>query len=225
MLPKAMLLFVDTKHFVRIYSKPSFITTFVVVDAKYESRSTMPFYIPRDECFDRIKNSDFKATGLLSLVSSAVPKAGVLLTGKSEFESVEEIKTLFAPKGKDIGGLNNVLPTKADVPECDQDPLIFLNEVLKPNGQAVNPLVYPLPRILQGTMQRGWGERGKKKKRERKRTLTLNVFVNTNMNYRVIFLRLLLSRLNSKNVAILILLKKSLHSSYCCVCVYCLFSL
>ena len=101
-----------------------------------------------------------------------MPKASVLLTGRSEFESVEEIKTLFAPKGKDVGGLNNVLPTKADVPECDQDPLVFLNEVLKPNGQVVNPLVYPLPRILQGTMQRGWGEREREREqkgRERKK--------------------------------------------------------
>lgn len=61
----------------------------------------------------------------------------------------------------------------------------------------------------------------KGRERERKRTLTLDMFVNTNVNYRVIFPRLLLSRLNyGKSVAILILLKKKpLHSSWCCVCV------
>ena len=198
-----MLLFLDIKYIVQIYVNFGFMmkqcSCVSVVDAKYESRSTTPFYIPRDECFDRIKNSDFKASGLLSLVSSAVPKASVLLTGRSEFESVEEIKTLFAPKGKDVGGLNNVLPTKADVPNCDQDPLVFLNEVLKPNGQAVNPLVYPLPRILQG-MQMG-RERAKKKnqktkKKKKKKTL---MFVSINMNYRVISPCVLLPKLKHKH--------------------------
>jgi lipoxygenase/linoleate 9S-lipoxygenase len=121
------------------------------VDPKYETRKTKkPFYIPRDECFERKKMDDFMADGLRSIVHSASSKISVQVTRKSEFDTVEEIKKLFANKGKKVGGINNVLPHKTDVPTRNQHPLVFLSEVLRPDGQSADPLLYPLPRILQG---------------------------------------------------------------------------
>lgn len=124
---------------------------FWCVDPNCESRKTKSaFYIPRDECFDKTKMSDFMADGLRSMTHSASSKTMTVLTRKAEFDSVEEIKKLFAPKGKDVGGLNNTLPKKANVATHEQHPLVFLDEVLKPDGQKENnPLRYPMPKILQ----------------------------------------------------------------------------
>ena len=123
------------------------------VDPNTESRKSKgAFYIPRDECFDRTKMSDFMADGFRSIVHSTKSSMNTLLTRKSEFDSIKEIKTLFAKKGHDIGGINNVLPDMADVPHCDQHPLVFLEEVLRPDGKTAHPLLYPLPQVLHGTL-------------------------------------------------------------------------
>ncbi|CAK9205124.1 unnamed protein product [Sphagnum troendelagicum] len=116
---------------------------------KYETRKTKkPFYIPRDECFERKKMDDFMADGLRSIVHSASSKISVQVTRKSEFNTVEEIKKLFAAKGKKVGGINNVLPHKTNVPTGNQHPLVFLHEVLTGDFQSADPLLYPLPQIL-----------------------------------------------------------------------------
>ena len=47
--------------------------------------------------------SDFMADGLRSMTHSASSKTSVLRTRKTEFDSVEEIKKLFAPNDKDVG--------------------------------------------------------------------------------------------------------------------------
>jgi lipoxygenase len=119
---------------------------------KYETRKTKrPFYIPRDECFERTKMGDFMADGVRSIVHSATSKISLQLRRKSEFDSIEEIKKLYRVKGKKVGRINNVLPDKTNVPARNQQSLVFLNEVLRPDGQPVDPLLYPLPRILQGS--------------------------------------------------------------------------
>ncbi len=121
------------------------------VGPKYETRKTKkPFYIPRDECFERTKMGDFMADGLRSIVHSATSKISLQLRRKSEFDSIEEIKKLYSARGKKVGRINNVLPAKTNVPARNQQSLVFLNEVLRPDGQPVDPLFYPLPRILQG---------------------------------------------------------------------------
>jgi hypothetical protein len=94
--------------------------------------------------------SDFMADGFRSIGHSVASKVSSLLTKKTEFDSLKEIKTLFAKKGHDVGGINNVLPEMADVPKDDQHPLVFLEEVMRPDGKAAHPLLYPLPQVLQG---------------------------------------------------------------------------
>jgi lipoxygenase/linoleate 9S-lipoxygenase len=94
---------------------------------------------------------DFMADGLRSIVHSATSKFSLQLTRKTEFDSIEEIKKLYSVKGKKVGRINNVLADKTNVPARNQQSLVFLNEVLRPDGQPVDPLLYPLPRILQGS--------------------------------------------------------------------------
>jgi hypothetical protein len=121
-------------------------------ERNYETRDVGPlgsFYIPRDECFDKSKKSDFQADGFRSIGHSVSSKVSSLLTQTKEFDSIAEIKRLFAKKGQKVGGLNNVLPDEADVPSEDQFPLVFLQEVMRPDGHTANPLLYPLPQLLQ----------------------------------------------------------------------------
>jgi hypothetical protein len=128
------------------------VVTIFYVDPKYETRKTKKaFYIPRDECFERTKMGDFMADGLRSIVHSTTSKISLQLRRKSEFDSIEEIKKLYSAKGKKVGRINNVLPDKTNVLARNQQSLVFLNEVLRPDGQPVDPLLYPLPRILQGS--------------------------------------------------------------------------
>jgi lipoxygenase len=123
---------------------------------KTESRNVSSFYIPRDERFDYIKFSDNKAD-LVRASAHAIPsKIAAKFSKKTSFESIEEVKKLYAPKGKHVGGINNVLPKKADVSTSDQHPLVFLNELTAPTavGEKNNILLFPLPQILQGVPSR-----------------------------------------------------------------------
>lgn len=76
-------------------------------------------------------------------------EASIKLTGKSEFDSIGEIKKLFVKKGVNTGGLNNMLTDVDDVDEESQFPLVFLQEFLNPDGKANTPTQYPIPRLLQ----------------------------------------------------------------------------
>ncbi|KAG0604154.1 hypothetical protein M758_10G149300 [Ceratodon purpureus] len=122
-------------------------------EKNYESRDVGgplgAFYIPRDECFDRSKMSDFRADGVRSIGHSVASKVIGAVTQKKEFDSIAEIKRLYAKKGEKVGGLNNVLPDEPDLPKEEQHPLVFLQEVLTPDGKTAHPLKYPLPQLLQ----------------------------------------------------------------------------
>ncbi|KAG0628128.1 hypothetical protein M758_1G003100 [Ceratodon purpureus] len=112
----------------------------------------LEFYVPRDEAFERVKNSDFKADTARSLGHSASTKIGSWtgsITKETSFDSMASIKKLYAPRGADLGGLNNLLPDKEDIPKKYQNPFVFLQEVIKPDGEWNTPFQYPLPGILQ----------------------------------------------------------------------------
>ena len=96
--------------------------------------------------------SDFKADGMRSKGHALVTKVGAMIRKKQDFESMAAIKRLYAPKGKDLGGLNNVLPEMSNVPKQEQQPLVFLHELINPDGQRNTPLQYPLPMILHGKL-------------------------------------------------------------------------
>jgi hypothetical protein len=94
--------------------------------------------------------SDFKADGMRSKGHALTSKVKAMLTKKKDFESIAAIKKMYAPKGKDLGGMNNVLPEMSDIPKSEQQPLIFLHELINPDGERNTPLQYPLPMILHG---------------------------------------------------------------------------
>ncbi|KAG0560102.1 hypothetical protein KC19_10G154500 [Ceratodon purpureus] len=108
------------------------------------------FYVPSDERFDYVKMSDNKADLAKAGGHIAQTKLQVKVLKKASFESIADVKKLFAPKGE-TSGLNNVLPDKADVPAKDQHPLRFLNELTaqRADGQKPNAFRFPIPQILK----------------------------------------------------------------------------
>jgi hypothetical protein len=113
-----------------------------------DALSPPPYYVPRDEAFERGKNSDFLADTIRSKGHQLIPKYSAKI--KPDFDSVDEIKRLYAPRGSDLGGLNNMLADDVNVPKEQQQPFVFLQELVRPDGQWNTPFQYPLPGILQG---------------------------------------------------------------------------
>lgn len=111
-------------------------------------------YIPTDERFDHVKLSDNKADMVRAAGHAISSKIQAKLSKKTSFESIEEVKKLYAPKGKFAGGINNVLPAKADVSTRDQQPLVFLKELTakRNDGEKNNILLFPIPQIIQGKL-------------------------------------------------------------------------
>ena len=107
-----------------------------------------PYYVPRDEAFERVKNSDFLADTIRSKGHQLIPKYSAKI--KPDFDSVDEIKRLYAPRGSDLGGLNNMLANDVNVLKEQHQPFVFLQELVRPDGQWNTPFQYPLPGILQG---------------------------------------------------------------------------
>ncbi|KAG0557308.1 hypothetical protein KC19_11G118900 [Ceratodon purpureus] len=116
---------------------------------KADVLGNLEFYVPRDEAFERTKMSDFKADNIRSKGHGLTSKLSVRYTQQMDFDSIESIKKLYAPKNADLGGLNNVLPDKKDVAKQYQSPFVFLQELMTPDGEKNTPLQYPLPGILQ----------------------------------------------------------------------------
>lgn len=91
--------------------------------------------------------SDFLADGARTVVTQ---KLTSIFSGKPEFGSVEDIMKLYVKKGQNTAGINNLLPD--DVPNVDEQeqfPLVFLEQVLRPDGKGLNLTEFPLPRVLQ----------------------------------------------------------------------------
>lgn len=126
---------------------------FSLAGSATEMRVASP-YIPTDERFDHVKLSDNKADMVRAAGHAISSKIQAKLSKKTSFESIEEVKKLYAPKGKFDGGINNVLPTKADVSTRDQQPLVFLKELTakRNDGEKNNILLFPIPQIIQGKL-------------------------------------------------------------------------
>lgn len=124
---------------------------FSLAGSSTEMRVASP-YIPTDERFDYVKLSDNKADMVRAAGHAISSKIQAKLSKKTSFESVEEVKKLYAPKGKFAGGINHVLPAKADVDTHEQHPLVFLKELTakRNDGEKNNILLFPIPQIIQG---------------------------------------------------------------------------
>ncbi|KAG0566641.1 hypothetical protein KC19_7G078500 [Ceratodon purpureus] len=113
-----------------------------------ESRRSKPFYVPSDERFDHVKLSDNKADMVRAGGHAISSKIEAKLMRKADFDSIEEIWKLYAPKEKDI---KNVLPGKVDIEYRDQHSLAFVQELTarRADGEKNHPLRFALPQVLQ----------------------------------------------------------------------------
>ena len=130
-------------------------STHFCVDPKCESRKSRPFYVPSDERFDYLKLSDNKADLVRAGGHAISSKIEAKLMNKADFDSIEEVWKLYAPKGNlGVGGINNVLPGKVDVDKHDQYPLAFLQELTarRADGENNHPLRFPVPQVVQGML-------------------------------------------------------------------------
>ncbi|XP_023742120.2 lipoxygenase 2, chloroplastic [Lactuca sativa] len=79
-----------------------------------ESRTTLPFYVPRDEDFSEIKEASFGARTLYSVLHAVVPTLDSILTESNKgFSSFKDIELLYDEGGDDIpmeNGLLSCLP-------------------------------------------------------------------------------------------------------------------
>ncbi|MFS8005673.1 putative linoleate 13S-lipoxygenase [Helianthus anomalus] len=79
-----------------------------------ESRTTLPFYVPRDEDFSEIKEVTFGATTLFSVLDGAIPMLESILTDAGlGFSSFMDIGSLFTERVDLIpsnNGLLNAVP-------------------------------------------------------------------------------------------------------------------
>ncbi|EFJ33747.1 lipoxygenase [Selaginella moellendorffii] len=105
------------------------------------------FYIPSDERFGSVKNSDFLADGLKALTHSVLPALESIITFDQTFDSLKEIKDLY-DHGFDISELVTS-PVRGM-----QTPLEFFNEFTADTGNT-SYMKYPLPQILK-VNEKGW---------------------------------------------------------------------
>jgi len=134
-------------------------------DPKSESRGNLLafFYIPRDEKFDQVKFSDFAAETVRSAQHAIVP---VLKTAArdhdQEFNSLDDIHTLYASKGAPIATPFNLIPPNASptspvakttgTDPAAYDPLTFIHEYAFPSGPDTSLISFPLPPLIAGAL-------------------------------------------------------------------------
>ena len=88
--------------------------------------------------------SDFRADGARSIGHSLESQLSSKFLGKTEFHSEADIKKLFV---KNHPG--NILAVAQHDEDEDHHPLVFLQELIKPDGKFNTPTRYSVPRVLQ----------------------------------------------------------------------------
>jgi len=123
-------------------------------DPKSESKGPLLdfFYIPRDEKFDQVKFSDFAAESVRGVQHNLIPTLHNSLTADKEFESLEEVKCLYAKQGAKLDVPNNLVP-RTGVPDKilvpgQPQPLTFIHEWAFPTGPDTSFLTFPLPDVI-----------------------------------------------------------------------------
>ncbi|KAG0566967.1 hypothetical protein KC19_7G100500 [Ceratodon purpureus] len=129
-------------------------------DPKSESKGDLLafYYIPRDEKFDQVKFSDFAAESVRGAQHGLIPALQSHITGNNEFESLEEIKRLYAKRGAKLDVPNNLIPrnsASSDEIPGESQPLTFIHEYFFPTGPDTNLITYPLPDVI-GVDDKAW---------------------------------------------------------------------
>ncbi|XP_058755727.1 linoleate 13S-lipoxygenase 2-1, chloroplastic-like isoform X2 [Vicia villosa] len=102
-------------------------------DPLYEKRSTFNFYVPRDESFSEIKQTQFNTSSISSGLTAVIQSLDTILTdpnlGFSSFEDIEEVykEGFHLPplKSNDLTFLQRVIPKLISVANDSQNLLRF----------------------------------------------------------------------------------------------------
>lgn len=125
----------------------------MITDPTSESLPLNPlntFYIPRDEIFEQVKNSDFSADAVKSFSHKLLSAIKEVIDHEPDFSGFADVRSLYAPEGANLGGLNNLKPNTPN-PTGEQHPeLSFVREFIGSGGEDTNLLLYPLPRVIAG---------------------------------------------------------------------------
>ncbi|KAI3706369.1 hypothetical protein L6452_24056 [Arctium lappa] len=105
-------------------------------DPLSESRTVLPFYVPRDEDFSEIKDLSFGARGLYSVLHAVVPTIQSVLTGKDKgFSLFTDINLLYNE------GIN--------IPDADNGLLSILPNLIKDVSSAADSVIkFETPEIM-----------------------------------------------------------------------------
>lgn len=106
------------------------------------------YYIPRDEKFDQVKFSDSIAESVRGAQHNLIP--ALQSAADKEFESLEQIKGLYAKQGAKLDVPNNLAPNAGDSEKSTTQlqPLTFVHEYFFPTGPDTAFLTYPLPDVI-----------------------------------------------------------------------------
>ncbi|KAH0784554.1 hypothetical protein KY290_004152 [Solanum tuberosum] len=114
-------------------------------DPNCESRNpllmTLDIYVPRDERFGHVKNSDFLTFSLKSILQTLLPAFKALLDNTpNEFDSFADVLNLYEggiklPEGPLLKTITDSIPSE------------ILKDILQTDGQGL--LKYPIPRVIQ----------------------------------------------------------------------------
>ncbi|XP_049414152.1 linoleate 9S-lipoxygenase B isoform X1 [Solanum stenotomum] len=114
-------------------------------DPNCESRNpllmTLDMYVPRDERFGHVKNSDFLTFSLKSILQTLLPEFKALLDNTpNEFDSFADVLNLYEggiklPEGPLLKTITDSIPSE------------ILKDILQTDGQGL--LKYPIPRVIQ----------------------------------------------------------------------------
>lgn len=125
-------------------------TIIFYADPLYENRSTLNFYVPRDESFSEIKQTQFNTSTISSGLTAVIQSLDTILTdpdlGFSSFEDIEEIykEGFHLPplKSNDLTFLQRVIPKLISVANDSQNLLRFdAPEPLKSKFDHINKLL------------------------------------------------------------------------------------
>ncbi|KAJ7561185.1 hypothetical protein O6H91_03G017400 [Diphasiastrum complanatum] len=103
-------------------------------------------YIPRDERFSVVKNSDFLGDALKAIVHTLIPAIESFYLENNQFDSLKEVKDMY-----DQGiNLTGCLPP--NLPKAEQPyfltPFELINELTDTTGGDPSLLQYPVPQVI-----------------------------------------------------------------------------
>eukprot|EP00250_Pteridium_aquilinum_P012975 c21058_g1_i1 orf=1107-2765(-) len=104
-------------------------------------------YVPRDEQFDRIKQSDFLGSGLKSVIHVVFPFIRMLISFGFDFKSYEEVHDLYSREA--IKSLREKINPIEPADLNEEPPLEFFRELTDPSGGETTLFKFPVPQIIQ----------------------------------------------------------------------------